>query len=112
MTRRRKKRFTELSTRSRALIIGGATAQIALQVAAMRDLWLRPDYLVRGPKGAWVAAGFVNFLGPIAYFMWGRQQATPVPSAPPKLRSEPASGADDGPPADADPASSSPDFAT
>ena len=69
---RRKKKFSELSPRSRTAIRVGAFAQIALQAAALWDLSRRPAAEIRGTKRAWVAASFVNFFGPIAYFVWGR----------------------------------------
>lgn len=107
---RRKKKFSDLPTRSRLAIIAATLAQLVLQGAALRDLWLRPDYLVRGSKRGWVAASFVNFFGPIAYFAWGRrtrvQSAGPVaetgpdqngpdPTVPdPTVRSEAAADSD------------------
>ncbi|HET9557428.1 MAG TPA: PLD nuclease N-terminal domain-containing protein, partial [Actinomycetota bacterium] len=33
----------------------------------------RPSTQVRGSKTLWVAAAFVNFVGPIAYFTFGRR---------------------------------------
>lgn len=82
MTRKRsadRARFTRLPARSRATIIAGATLQLGLQTAALRDLKKRPAAQVRGPKPAWVAASFVNYVGPIAYFAIGRRgTAEPV----------------------------------
>ncbi len=51
-----------------------AAAQVSLQAAALRDLKKRPAAQVNGPKAAWVAASFINFVGPIAYFMIGRKK--------------------------------------
>lgn len=48
--------------------------QIILLIAALRDLRRRPASLVRGRKGVWAAASFVNFIGPIAYFAYGRRR--------------------------------------
>lgn len=46
--------------------------QLALMVAALVDLLRRPH--VRGPKWAWVLViVLVNFIGPIVYFVAGRQ---------------------------------------
>ncbi|MGV9827476.1 MULTISPECIES: PLDc N-terminal domain-containing protein [unclassified Gordonia (in: high G+C Gram-positive bacteria)] len=69
-----KKRFSQLPARSRAVIIFGAVLQFGLQALALRDLKRRPAGQVRGPKKAWVAASFVNFIGPIAYLALGRRQ--------------------------------------
>ncbi|MFD1375365.1 PLD nuclease N-terminal domain-containing protein [Micrococcus antarcticus] len=43
-------------------------------VAALRDLYKRPAEQVKGPKPAWAAASMINFLGPIAYFAFGRRK--------------------------------------
>ncbi|MCV9994785.1 MULTISPECIES: PLDc N-terminal domain-containing protein [Paeniglutamicibacter] len=47
-------------------------AQLALQFVALRDLVKRPALEVNGPKSAWAAATFINFLGPLAYLAFGR----------------------------------------
>lgn len=68
-----RKRFARLPVRSRAAIVAGATIQLVLQGAALRDLKKRPAAQVRGPKAAWAAASFVNYVGPIAYLTVGRK---------------------------------------
>lgn len=73
MTSAKKKRFSQLPPRSRALIILGAIVQFALQGAALRDLKRRPGEQVKGPKSLWVALSFLNYFGPIAYFVVGRK---------------------------------------
>ncbi|MCF3936782.1 MULTISPECIES: PLDc N-terminal domain-containing protein [Gordonia] len=73
MTSAKKKRFSQLPPRSRALIIVGAIVQFALQGAALRDLKRRPAEQVKGPKPLWVALSFLNYFGPIAYFVVGRK---------------------------------------
>lgn len=75
MTAAKKKRFSELPPRSRVLIIVGAIVQFALQGAALRDLKRRPAEQVKGPKRLWVAVSFLNYVGPIAYFVVGRKNA-------------------------------------
>ena len=69
-----KQRWRDLSPRRRAIIVGAGLVQVTLAVAALRDLSRRPAAQVRGPKGAWVAASFVNGIGPIAYFACGRRR--------------------------------------
>ena len=65
--------FKQLPARSRALIIVGAFAQFALQFLALRDLKRRPATEIKGPKKVWVWLSFVNYFGPIAYFLVGRR---------------------------------------
>ncbi|NVM99744.1 hypothetical protein G6035_13885 [Arthrobacter sp. SDTb3-6] len=59
--------------RKRAIVVAGVL-QLALQLAALRDLSGRTRQQVNGPKAAWVAASFINFAGPIAYFAKGRRK--------------------------------------
>ncbi len=70
----RNKSWNELSVVSRWRIALLGIAQLALQFVALRDLIKRPAAEVRGAKGAWAAASFVNFLGPVAYLACGRMR--------------------------------------
>lgn len=69
-----RKQFSELSpVAKRGVILGGAV-QLALLIVSGIDLIRRPAEQVRGPKPAWGAALFVNFVGPIAYLAFGRRR--------------------------------------
>lgn len=70
-----KKGWNDLSVVSRWRIVILGIIQLGLQFVALRDIVKRPATNVRGSKGAWAAASFINFLGPIAYLAVGR---TPV----------------------------------
>jgi len=73
-----KKRWSDLSPRSRRLIVVGGTVEGVLKTAALVDLVRRPADQVRGPKLLWAAAiVVVNSLGavPLAYFLRGRTRA-------------------------------------
>jgi hypothetical protein len=48
--------------------------QITLLIATLRDLRRRPAEQINGPKWAWTLAAFVNVIGPISYFMFGRKR--------------------------------------
>ena len=77
--RKRKKRWSDLSPLQQRAIIAAGVVQNALLVAALIDLRRRPAEQVKGNKRVWVALSFVNFVGPIAYFVYGRKrEATPV----------------------------------
>lgn len=69
-----KKKWSDLSTRQQTLVVAGAAVQVGLLGAALLDLSKRRPEEVNGPKAAWVAASFVNFVGPIAYFAFGRRK--------------------------------------
>jgi Phospholipase_D-nuclease N-terminal len=71
---RKKRTWREMSGGQRFATMMLVTAQLTLQAAALRDLKRRPASQVNGPKAAWTAFSFVNFAGPIAYFMIGRKK--------------------------------------
>jgi hypothetical protein len=72
------KRWSDLSPRTRKLIIVTGVAEAGLKVAAAIDLKRRPADQVRGPKLAWFAALVVNSAGliPLSYFLFGRRRDT------------------------------------
>lgn len=57
----------------RGLSMSGVV-QVALLIYALVDIARRPEKEIRGSKGAWAAASFVNFVGPISYFIFGRKR--------------------------------------
>lgn len=69
----RRKRWSELSTRRRSWIVVAGVLQVLLAAAALLDLRRRPSDQVRGSKKLWAAATSVNFVGPLAYFAFGRR---------------------------------------
>jgi hypothetical protein len=71
---RRRKRWRDLEPAERAAILVGGVVQIALQAAALLDLRRRADAELNGSRRVWVLLSFVNFLGPIAYFLAGRRR--------------------------------------
>jgi NADH:ubiquinone oxidoreductase subunit B-like Fe-S oxidoreductase len=72
------KRWSDLSPRTRKLIVVAGTAELGLKVAAAIDLKRRPADQVRGPKWAWFAGLLVNSAGliPLSYFVYGRRRDT------------------------------------
>ena len=74
-----KKRWNELSERSRKLIVAAAVGETLLKAAALVDLKRRPAAEIRGSKRAWATTVvLVNSLGavPVAYFLFGRRKPT------------------------------------
>ncbi len=49
-----------------------AIVQVALLLAALRDIRRRPADEIRGPRLLWALVSFVNFVGPLSYFKFGR----------------------------------------
>lgn len=68
------KRWSELSRRERSFIAGATTVQLSLLLAALLDLQRRPSEQVKGSKRLWRTLAFVNFAGPVAYFLFGRRK--------------------------------------
>ncbi|ADX72084.1 hypothetical protein D7Z96_04510 [Pseudarthrobacter phenanthrenivorans] len=71
---RKKKTWKEMSTSSKIGTILVGIVQVSLLVAAQRDISKRPAALINGPKAAWRAASFINFVGPVGYFTFGRKR--------------------------------------
>lgn len=70
-----KKKWSEFSPAQKAGSIVAGIVQVALLVAALVDIRRRPAEEIRGRKGLWAAFAFVNWIGPISYFLFGRKQA-------------------------------------
>jgi hypothetical protein len=69
-----RKKWNDLSPRTRRVIVVAGAAEGVLKVAALIDLARRPVDQVRGSKARWaLAVTLVNSLGavPIAYFAYG-----------------------------------------
>jgi NADH:ubiquinone oxidoreductase subunit 6 (subunit J) len=70
------RQWSDLSGRTRGLIIAGAVAELILKVAALIDIRRRPASQVRGPR--WLWAALVTVVGsagiiPVSYFVLGRR---------------------------------------
>ena len=71
-------RWSDLSERSRRLIIAAAIGEAVLKTAVLIDIGRRPASQIRGSKRMWIiAAVLVNSagIGPLSYFAFGRQQS-------------------------------------
>jgi hypothetical protein len=69
-----KKWWDEVSgVQKRAIVLTGAV-QLGLLAAALVDIYRRPTGEIRGGKRLWVAAAFINYVGPISYFLFGRKR--------------------------------------
>lgn len=73
----RKKTWKEMSPSARVGFALVGIAQVSLLIAAQRDISRRPAELINGPKAAWRAASFINFVGPVGYFVLGRKRPVP-----------------------------------
>ena len=75
-----RRQWSDLSERTRGLLIAAAAFEGVLKVAALIDIKRRPASQIRGPK--WLWASLVAGIGsagvvPISYFVVGRRQPRP-----------------------------------
>lgn len=72
-----RRQWSDLSERTRRLLVAAAVAEGILKVAALADIKRRPVSQVRGPKWLWAAVvTIVSSAGvvPMSYFVFGRRQ--------------------------------------
>ena len=77
-----RKQWSDLSERTRRLVITAAVAEAILKVAALIDIKRRPASQIRGQKWMWAAVvAVVSSAGvvPVSDFVFGRRQ----PRSPP-----------------------------
>jgi hypothetical protein len=72
-----KKHWSDLSQRSRRLLIAAGVAEAGLKTAALIDIKRRPASEIRGPKPIWIVAMvLVGSFGalPLSYFAFARRR--------------------------------------
>jgi hypothetical protein len=68
------KSWAELSPGQRTAVLVVGSIQLSLAATAWTDLARRPAWKVNGRKGVWAAVIAINWIGPLAYFRWGRRR--------------------------------------
>jgi phospholipase D-like protein len=71
---RTKKQWRDLSATQRVRIALLSSIQLVLLGAALIDIRRRPATQIKGGKRLWTALAFVNGIGPISYFAFGRKR--------------------------------------
>jgi hypothetical protein len=66
-------KWSDLSKRSRRLIVFAIVVEVSLLLAALVDIKRRPASQIRGSKWLWTPLAFLNFIGPVSYFAVGRR---------------------------------------
>jgi hypothetical protein len=69
-----KKQWSDLSPQKRMTFSLIGLLQVALLVAALIDIRRRPAEQIKGSKKLWTLVAFINFVGPITYFVFGRKK--------------------------------------
>lgn len=70
----RKKRWADMSACQKMGIIVMGTIQFGLLAGGLWDLAHRTADEVRGDRRLWAGLMFVNWIGPLAYFGYGRKK--------------------------------------
>lgn len=66
--------WSELTSGQRTAVLVLGSVQLALAATAWSDLARRPAREVNGRKAVWAAVIAVNWIGPLAWFRWGRRR--------------------------------------
>ncbi|MEQ4565323.1 hypothetical protein [Paenarthrobacter sp. CAP02] len=82
----RKKSWRDMSKGQRISVVASGVVNMALLVAAQRSIAKTPDANIRGRKGLWRAASFINFFGPVSYFLFGRRRDSALVGGTPAKR--------------------------
>ena len=70
----RSTKWRELTPAQQTAVLALGSLQLALAATAWTDLARRPARQVNGRKGVWAAVIAVNWIGPLAWFRWGRRR--------------------------------------
>lgn len=69
-----RQQWSDLAPQQQAAISAVGLIQVALLGAALLDIRRRPADQIKGSKKLWTLIAFINFVGPIAYFVLGRKR--------------------------------------
>ncbi|MBV7339334.1 PLD nuclease N-terminal domain-containing protein [Chloroflexi bacterium TSY] len=69
----KKTSWQALSTRAKMRLVIMGVIQVSLLITALWDIRQRSAEKIRGNKRMWILISFINFVGPIAYFVFGRK---------------------------------------
>ncbi|MDR6986093.1 hypothetical protein J2Y66_000556 [Paenarthrobacter nitroguajacolicus] len=70
----KKKSWRDMSKGQRISVLISGALNLALLIAAQRSIATTPEANIRGKKVLWRAASFINFFGPVSYFLFGRRR--------------------------------------
>jgi hypothetical protein len=70
-----RQRWSDLTEAQKGGLLLLGLVQCGLLAAALLDIRRRSAAEIKGSKRLWTAAVFVNFIGPIAYFVFGRKRS-------------------------------------
>jgi len=68
-----KKRWKDLTGPQKVGIVVMTMVQLGLLAGALWDIRKRPAEEINGNKWVWVGVSLINYVGPLAYFKYGRK---------------------------------------
>jgi hypothetical protein len=77
----REKHWKDLTDAQKRGIVLLGVLQLALLAAALIDIRRTSAEEINGSKQLWTAVVFINGIGPIAYFVFGRKRQAPAGGA-------------------------------
>jgi len=77
-----KKSWRDMSKGQRISVLLSGALNLALLAAAQRSIGRTPDSQIRGKKAIWRAVSFINFFGPVSYFLFGRRRGDAAGTVP------------------------------
>ncbi len=72
---KQQRRWEDLTGQQRVLVAVGGMIQVSLMLAAQIDMWRRDPAEIRGSRWIWTFVALINFVGPLAYFVFGRRKS-------------------------------------
>ncbi|MFC8039173.1 PLD nuclease N-terminal domain-containing protein [Paenarthrobacter sp. NPDC057355] len=81
-----KKSWRDMSKGQRVSVVLSGALNLALLTAAQRSIGRTPDSQIRGKKAVWRAVSFINFFGPVSYFLFGRRRQSGLVGGTPATR--------------------------
>jgi hypothetical protein len=73
--RQSRRYWSDLTASEKRIVVVSGVVQVTLLLAALNDILRRPATQIRGKKWVWMLVSFINFLGPISYFLFGRKRS-------------------------------------
>jgi hypothetical protein len=68
-----RRRWQDLTPAQQTAVLVLGSVQLSLAATAWADLAKRPAEEVNGSKARWAAIIAINWIGPLAWFRWGRR---------------------------------------
>ena len=72
------KQWQDFTDRQKRGIMVLGVLQLVLLAASLIDIRRRPAEEINGSKRLWTMVVFINGIGPIAYFLFGRKRQAPA----------------------------------